>query len=580
MLFRLPGKVPTLADQSVRLLAELRSIVGSQHVIADPSTARSYLHGYRIGGGDVLAVVRPNSLLELWRATQAIIRAGAIIITQAANTGLTGGSTPSGSYDRPVVLISTRRIKGIIAVNGGSEALCLAGSTLTELEHAIAPFGRLPHSVIGSSCIGASVVGGICNNSGGALVHRGPAFTRQALYAQVKGDGSLRLVNHLDVDLGDEAEAMLMQLDQKNIADELVLDQTDTPHHSPKVTDYKAYVRDSKATPARYNADPRCLFEASGCAGKLIVFAVRVPTYPAPRTERSFLVGSNETLKLSRLRQSILAETKTLPSVCEYMNRSASKLAATHGRDICHMLRIFGPAAMPRILAAQTRFDSLWGRTGASSSASARVSQAFFSITPHPLPERVRKLFADHEHCLLITAIDDGIEELEHILDRASADDGLTSRTLDQGEAAAAFRLRFASAGATVRVRDLAKDSGALVALDIALPRNTEDWHTQLPEHLESQVLAKAEYGHFLCHVFHLDYVLKPGIDPQAFEDEVKTLIEAAGGQMPAEHNFGHLYRAPQAVVDFYRELDPTNSCNPGIGKTTKARNWQDEDRA
>jgi hypothetical protein len=34
--------------------------------------------------------------------------------------------------------------------------------------------GRAPHSVIGSSCLGASIVGGVANNSGGALVKRGP----------------------------------------------------------------------------------------------------------------------------------------------------------------------------------------------------------------------------------------------------------------------------------------------------------------------------------------------------------------------------------------------------------------------
>ena len=37
-----------------------------------------------------------------------------IVIMQAANTGLTGGSTPFGSdYDRPIVIINTMRIKDI-----------------------------------------------------------------------------------------------------------------------------------------------------------------------------------------------------------------------------------------------------------------------------------------------------------------------------------------------------------------------------------------------------------------------------------------------------------------------------------
>jgi D-lactate dehydrogenase len=51
--------------------------------------------------------------------------------------------------------------------------------------------------VIGSSCIGASVIGGICNNSGGSLVQRGPAYTEMSLYARIDENGKLTLVNHL-----------------------------------------------------------------------------------------------------------------------------------------------------------------------------------------------------------------------------------------------------------------------------------------------------------------------------------------------------------------------------------------------
>ncbi len=61
----------------------------------------------------------------------------------------------------------------------------------------LAPHQREPRSVIGSSCIGASVLGGVCNNSGGALVRRGPAYTELALYAQVDELGELQLINHL-----------------------------------------------------------------------------------------------------------------------------------------------------------------------------------------------------------------------------------------------------------------------------------------------------------------------------------------------------------------------------------------------
>ena len=98
---------------------------------------------------------------------QACVAHGKIVIMQAANTGLTGGSTPDGDdYDHEIVIISTMRMKKIQLILDGRQVICFPGSTLDQLEQALAPLGREPHSLIGSSCLGASVFGGICNNSG------------------------------------------------------------------------------------------------------------------------------------------------------------------------------------------------------------------------------------------------------------------------------------------------------------------------------------------------------------------------------------------------------------------------------
>src|SRR5690606_766192 len=103
-------------------------------------------------------------LVAFWRALEACVAARAVVIVQAANTGLTGGSTPfDEDYDRPVVIISPTAIAGIHLIDGGRQVVCLPGATLNRLEALLKPLGREPHSVIGSSCIGASVMGGICN---------------------------------------------------------------------------------------------------------------------------------------------------------------------------------------------------------------------------------------------------------------------------------------------------------------------------------------------------------------------------------------------------------------------------------
>ncbi|OYW86218.1 MAG: D-lactate dehydrogenase, partial [Hyphomonas sp. 32-62-5] len=179
------------------LIRELKTIAGAGHVLTGAQTMRRYLKGHRFGEGPAVAVVRPGSLVDLWRVARASVRAGRIIILQAANTGLTGGSTPEGTYDRGVVLINTMRLKGIHMLNAGAQVVCLPGATLFELDRELRPLQREPHSEIGSSCMGASVLGGVCNSSGGALVRRGPAYTEAAIYAQVDETGELRLINRL-----------------------------------------------------------------------------------------------------------------------------------------------------------------------------------------------------------------------------------------------------------------------------------------------------------------------------------------------------------------------------------------------
>jgi D-lactate dehydrogenase len=51
-------------------------------------------------------------------------------------------------------------------------------------------------------------------------------------------------------------------------------------------------------------------------------------------------------------------------------------------------------------------------------------------------------------------------------------------------------------------------------------------------------------------------------------------LLDRRGAEFPAEHNVGHLYHAKPALVAHYRELDPCNAFNPGIGRTTKSTHW------
>ncbi|MFC4312053.1 D-lactate dehydrogenase [Steroidobacter flavus] len=559
---------------TTEVVGQLRQIVGRRHVITEQSKAQRFSAGYRCGGGAVAAVVRPGSLIEQWRVFRACIRADYIVIVQAANTGLTGGSTPFGSYDRPVVIINTLRIRRIHLLREGQQAVCLAGATLHELERVLAPLGREPHSVIGSSCIGASVIGGICNNSGGALVRRGPAYTEYALYAKVDESGEIHLRNHLGIRLGDQAEDILERVERGSFSDRDVM--MDHRHASAAI--YARRVRDVHASSAaRFNADPCHLFEASGSAGKVMVFAVRVDTFPKDQLTTTFYIGTNDPGELTTLRRRILTEQPVLPVAGEYIHREAFDLAAIYGKDIFLAIERLGTQRLPILYAAKSRIDTFARLIGLSrANVSDRLLQLASRWFSNHLPARMLAFRDRFEHHLILKMADDGIEPARSLLSEMFPSAGGDVFECTREEETKAFLHRFAVAGAAVRYRAIHHaEVEDILALDIALRRNDEDWFERLPADVAAPIAKAIYYGHFFCHVFHQDYVLRKGAASLELKHRLLELIDGRGAQYPAEHNVGHLYPATAALQAHYRELDPGNRLNPGIGQTSRERSWE-----
>lgn len=77
-------------------------------------------------------------------------------------------------------------------------------------------------------------------------------------------------------------------------------------------------------------------------------------------------------------------------------------------------------------------------------------------------------------------------------------------------EGSKAFLHRFAAAGAAIRYQAVHADEVEdILALDIALRRNDTEWYEHLPPEIDSQLVHKLYYGHFMCYVFHQDYIVK-----------------------------------------------------------------------
>jgi D-lactate dehydrogenase len=434
------------------LIADLRNIVGKQHTLTDDAATRRYRTGFRFGAGKALAVVRPGTIVEQWQVLQACIAANVIVITQASNTGLTGGSTPDGNdYDRDIVIVSTSRMKKVYVIDNDKQVVCLPGATLDQLEKTLKPLGREPHSVIGSSCIGASVFGGVCNNSGGALVQRGPAYTEMALFGQVDAAGKLNLVNHLGIELGDTPEDILGRLDRGEFT------EVDIRHNAGAGSDhgYATHVREIDAdTPARFNADPQRLHEASGSAGKVMVFGVRLDTFPIEQNARVFYIGTNAPDELTAIRRHALHDFKHLPISGEYLHRDAFDIAEKYGKDTFLAINYLGTSRLPALFGLKSRFDALFDRLGfLPSHLTDRVMQAASRLFPSHLPPRMKQYRDKYVHHLMLKVSAESVEETRAFLSGffAKTTGGYFECTDEEGRKA--FLHRFAAAGAAVRYR-------------------------------------------------------------------------------------------------------------------------------
>ena len=558
------------------LTRRLHEIAGEKQVLLSEDDKAFYTKGFRVGQGEALAVVLPQTLLQLWQVLQVCIAEDAIILMQASNTGVTGGSTPDGNdYDRDLVIVSTRLLTGVQVIDNHQQVIAFPGTTLTELEETLKPLHREPHSVIGSSCIGASVIGGLCNNSGGSLIRRGPAFTEKSLFARITEQGQLELVNHLGIDLGDSPEKMINALETRAYT------TGDAPDWQGKIwaDDYADQLRDtSAASPARFNGDQRYLHDSAGCAGKVIVFAARLPTFAASEETRTFYIGSNDESELVTLRRYLLENMQELPLQAEYIHAGAFDLTLRYAKHMVLAIRKLGPQAIPGLMANKARWDLRVKHTRfLPKNTVDKLIQGFNQVTPSFIAPRIMDYRRRFVHHLMIKVEAKQAEQLNTLLETFFAERPGEYFLCNDREAADAFLIRFAVGGCTVSYCDYLgyNPNQRLIAFDVALRRNDTQWRIHLPPHLASQVQADSCCGHFFCFVNHQDYVLKEGADAVKFKKDVMAYLEQRGARYPAEHNVGHLYAASCDHQAHWKTLDPTNSCNPGIGKTSRKKFWQ-----
>ena len=560
--------------ENKKVIKKLKQLIGDQNVLTSEWNKLPYSKGWRYGAGSALAVLKPNKLSDIWRILQICAKENIIIIMQAANTGLTGGSTPCGNdYDRPIIVINTMLINNIHIIKEGSQIVSLTGSTLYDLEKKLKPYGREPHSIIGSTSIGASIIGGICNNAGGSLVQRGPSYTEMALYAKINKNGNLELVNELGINLGSSPEEILDNLQNQNYKESDIIN-TNKLGSDDK---YSEIVRQiDKNTPSRFNSDSRLLYGASGSAGKIAVFAVRLDTYISPKENKVFYLGTNDPDVFWKIRRDILSKFKTLPTLGDYLHRDCYDAAKKYSKDTFLVIERLGTTFLPTLFELKRKVDIIAKKLKfLPDNFSDRLMQFLSIFFPNHLPKRMEKFRDLYEHHWIIEMSDDGISEArDYFANVFESDDGDFFECNDFESKKASLH-RFVSASAIGRYHILnSKSHGEMMSLDIAFPRNEKNWFEKLPKEIDSMLEMKLYYGHLFCHVLHQNYILKKGVDSEKLKSKLLKIYDKRGAEYPAEHNVGHEYLAKPSLKKFYKELDPTNVFNAGIGRTSKNKNW------
>ncbi len=542
------------------------NIVGKNNFFIDEKEKTPYITGWRTESGECEFVVLPNSLLNMWNVLKLCIENNKYILMQAANTSLTGGSTPNGKYNKGLVIINTTKLKTIIPIKNGNQILAFPGSTLYDLEKKIKPYNRAPHSEIGSSCIGASVVGGVCNNSGGALIKRGPAYTELSLFASVNINGELELQNKLGVELGNSPEDILKNLDNNNFNDENIKNS----NSKASSTDYKNIIKDINAnSPARYNADSKRLYDASGCSGKLAVFAVRLDTFKKENKERTFYYNTNNPHDLTILRKKILTEVDELPIYAEYMHNDAYEVSKKYGKDAFYLIYYLGTSTMPFFYKTKSKLERFFKNSRFFSHRTLDLLlNALVKILPNHMPKLFDNLNKDYKHHLILKCDQRIYNDVLKVSKNIFAENNNNNFLICNSRESKKLTLnRFVFAGASARCANLSKQANPeLLPLDVALKRNDDNWFHDISIDSKEDVLKTLTVAHFFCLVFHREYVIKKGKDNNKVKNKLLRWFDKIEAKYPAEHNVGHMYEADDNLRKFYQRLDPTNTFNPGIG--------------
>ena len=167
-----------------RLRSAFVELLGGKNVLDSPQDTAPYTTDWRKQfRGEAQCVLRPGSTAEVAAVVALCAREGIAIVPQGGNTGLCGGSVPTGA--RPEIVLSLSRLNRIRNLDALNDTMTVeAGCVLAAIQQAADAAGRL--FALSLAAEGSCQIGGnLSTNAGGVNVLRYGNAREQVLGLEV-----------------------------------------------------------------------------------------------------------------------------------------------------------------------------------------------------------------------------------------------------------------------------------------------------------------------------------------------------------------------------------------------------------
>jgi FAD/FMN-containing dehydrogenase len=166
------------------LRSRFTELIGEKNVLTSPQDTAPYTVDWRKQfRGEAQCVLRPASTEEVAAVVALCAREGIAVVPQGGNTGLCGGSVPTGA--RPEIVLSLSRLNRIRETDALNDTMTVeAGCVLAAIQQAAEAAGRL--FALSLAAEGSCQIGGnLSTNAGGVNVLRYGNAREQVLGLEV-----------------------------------------------------------------------------------------------------------------------------------------------------------------------------------------------------------------------------------------------------------------------------------------------------------------------------------------------------------------------------------------------------------